>query len=412
MPGVYHRFAEVVGAKHWEHRVAQIKGAIKSNPFLADHLHAENTMAYALDRCGVLIARYGCLPVEAEDVRTLYPALSFAGQVLSLMDIASPVEADRLRKRVAATLKNPDAMRGFRLELAAATHFARRGHKLVWPEMVGGGTFDLLVTDLASSGLEVECKSTSGDKGRRIHRREALEFHHLLFTELASIRKSLRIGLAVVLTVPGRLPTRHTDRAALVKHIRQQINIGQSAMLDDGSDIRLTEFDVASLGKIANGSGSAVVRAAIERATATQNREGMLMSTSKGGAFAFVVQSAVNDDFLDATFDTLSDAAKQLSGTRPGILIAGFDGLDADQLISIAGQDHDPQQPPTGLACKASKFLSADHRDHVVGVGFLSRSALMPVSSDLVDSSGAAYYFPKRDSRFWHNDFSGLFSKQ
>jgi len=32
-------------------------------------------------------------------------------------------------------------MRALRLELSVATHFARRGHRLQWPEMVVGGTF-------------------------------------------------------------------------------------------------------------------------------------------------------------------------------------------------------------------------------------------------------------------------------
>lgn len=413
MPDIYRCFADVVGEKNWRHRVAQLKGAIKSNRFLADYLRADNSIAFALDRCGDLIAHYGRLPDDAAAIQALYPAISFAAQVLSMMDLATPVEAERLRKRVQDTLKNPDSMRGYRLELGVATHFTRRGHKLEWPEMIGLGTFDLLVTDLAGNGLEIECKSVSGDKGRRVHRREALEFHSLLWPELAPIRKSLRMGLSIVLTVPGRLPTRYADRAALAKRIRQQINIGQSGKLDDGSDIRITEFDVARLGDVANDRRPELVRAAIENVTTTQNRESMLMGTDVGGALAFVVQSAVNDDFMDATFDTLSDASKrQLTGTRPGILIAEFDSLEAEQLISIAEQDSDPLQTSTALAHKVSKFLSAAHRDHVVGVGFLSRSALMPSGDGLIDSSGAAYYFPKRESPFWHDDLSGLFNRR
>jgi len=412
MPDVYRRFAEVIGPKHWRDRVAKMKGAIKSNRFLSDYLRTENSIAFALDRCGDVIAHYGRLPDEEAATRALYPAIGFAGQVLSMMELATPVEAERLRKRVQDTLKNPDSMRGYLLELGVATHFARRGHTLEWPEMVGLGTFDLLVTDLAGNGLEIECKSVSADKGRRVHRPEALEFLNLLWPELAPIRKSLRTGLSVVLTVPGRLPTRYADRAALARRIRQQINIGQSARFEDGSDIRITEFHVGRLGDIASDGRPERVRDAIENVTATQNREGMLTGTDAGGALAFVVQSAVNDDFMDTTFDTLSEASKrQLTGTRPGILIAGFDSLDAEQLLSIARQDRDPQKTPTALARKVSKFLSAEHRDHVVGVGFLSRGAQVPSIDGLLDNDGTAYYFPKRQSPFWHDDFSGLFNR-
>jgi len=266
------------------------------------------------------------------------------------------------------------------------------------------------VTDMGNNGVEVECKSVSDDKGRNIHRRDALEFHHLVIGDLAHIRKTLRIGLSVVLTVPGGLPTRHADRQALAKRVRQQITIGNSARLEDGSDIRITEFDPARLGDIVNDRRVEVAREVIQDVTGTQNREGVLTVTDAGGTLAFVVQSAVEDDFMDATFKTLSEAAKrQLSGTRPALLIAGFDGLDGEQLTSIAQQDRDANQQPTALRIKVSRFLAADHRDHVVGVGFLSRGALRPVTDGAVDSSGKAYYFPKRESPFWHDDLGGLF---
>jgi len=142
-----------------------------------------------------------------------------------------------------------------------------------------------------------------------------------------------------------------------------------------------------------------------------RNREGMLVRTDKGGAIAFVVQSAIEDSFLDSTFNTLGDAAKcQLTGRRAGLLIAGFDGLNGEQLISIAEQDNDPQQHPTALAIGVSDFLSSENRGHVIGVGFVSRGSLRPVEQGIVDSGGAAYYFPCRESSMWKDEFSSLFS--
>lgn len=410
IPAVYRRFADVVNARSWTHRVAQMKAAIRHNRFLDAYVRGENEIAFGLDRCGELIKRYGGLPDNAATNRALYPAISFAAQSLSMMELTGAVEAERLRKLVAGALQNPNDMRALRLELAVATHFARRGHRLQWPEMTGGGTFDLLVPDMGSDGVEVECKSASDDKGRNIHRRVALEFHHLVDAEFAHIRKTLKVGLSVVLTVPGRLPTRHADRQALAKRVRQQITIGHGARLEDGSDIRIGEFDLRRVGEVAKDRRAEVVRRAIQDLTGTQNREGLLMSTDAGGAIAFVVQSAVEDDFMDATFKTLSDAARrQLSGKRSALLVAGFDGIDGEQLASIAEQDLDANQRPTALAVKVSRFLAADHRDHVVGVGFLSRGALRPVTDGVVDSGGVAYYFPKRESPFWHDDLGGLF---
>jgi hypothetical protein len=63
-------------------------------------------------------------------------------------------------------------MHGLRLELQAATHFSRRGNHVSWHRVNNAGTFDLLVDDLGPSGLEVECKSISDNKGRRIRAHE------------------------------------------------------------------------------------------------------------------------------------------------------------------------------------------------------------------------------------------------
>jgi hypothetical protein len=411
IPALYKRFAELVGEQHWTHRVRQIKDAIKGNRFLADYYQRENSIAFALERCGTQLARFGRLPDDPAVTRFLYPAISFAGQVLSMMEFATPLEAERLRKRVEGALKRPDAMRGYLLELGTATHFARRGHKLQWPEMVGLGRFDLLVTDLGVNGLEIECKSISEDKGRSIHRYEALVFQSLLLQELVAIRKTLKVGLSVVVTIPGRLPTRHTDRVVMAKSIKQQINMAHSATLGDGTAIRISEFDLALLGDMRKDRGPQLVRPVIDSITGTHNREGMLLGSDAGGVLAFTIQSAAEDDLMQATFDTLSEAAKhQLTCTRPGILIAGFDGLDGEQLLSIAEQDRSANQPPTLLARGVSKFLSMAHRDHVVGVGFLSRSSLFPVTDGRVDSGGTAYYFPRSDSPFWHDGLSGLFN--
>ncbi len=412
IPAVYRRFAEVIGARPWTHRVRQMKEAIKGNSFLTDYLHTENDIAFALDRSGEMIAKYGRLLDTAEATRLLYPGIGLAAQTLSIMNIASKVEAERLCKRVRGAFANPDDMRAYRLELTAATHFVRRGWSIAWPEMMGGGeTFDLLAMSPTGKELEVECKSLSEDKGRNIHRRDAIDFHTLIAKELAPLRKTLEAGLAVVLTVPTRLPSRFADRQALAKRIRQQVLVGSGARLEDGSDLRIGEFVSKIVPRLAPADNSRELRSIIEAVTGMRNREGMLVRTDKGGAIAFVVQSAIEDSFLDSTFNTLGDAAKcQLTGRRAGLLIAGFDGLNGEQLISIAEQDNDPQQHPTALAIGVSDFLSSENRGHVIGVGFVSRGSLRPVEQGIVDSGGAAYYFPCRESSMWKDEFSSLFS--
>jgi len=94
------------------------------------------------------------------------------------------------------------------------------------------------------------------------------------------------------------------------------------------------------------------------------------------------------------------------------MFLIGLDGLEAESLMEVAHQDSTGDQPPTALRVKVSDFLASQGRDHVVGVGFISKGALRPASGGVTDSGGSAYVFPKQESPFWHSDFSGLFAER
>ncbi len=313
------------------------------------------------------------------------------------MDHSSSVEAKKLVQRIRGAFKNPNDMRAIQLEIMAATHFVLRGNAVVWPEMEGGGTFDLLIKDLGTSGLEVECKSISEGKGRKIHRREALEFHQLIKPKLQTFIRNIQTGLSVVLTVPSRLPTSYKQKQELAKHVIDSVITAQSMVLEDGNDIRVSEFDIATLGVIETKSGTSISREAIDQITATKNRELMILG-NKNGAIIFVLQSRQDDTMLQCVFDTISESAKnQVSKSRPALFLIGLHGIEAENLLSIANQDNDPKQTPTALRVATSDFLAKQNRDHVVGVGFLSGGALKPEPHGVVKNSGTAYIFPERE---------------
>lgn len=411
IPDIFIRFKEVIEERYWLKRIASIKENIRGQPFLTDYLAEENAIALALARCSNLVTRYGRIPMHETENHDLYPAISLAAQELSIMDNSSGVEAKKLVQRIRGAFKNPNDMRAIQLEIMAATHFVLRGNTIVWPEMEGSGTFDLLINDLGTSGLEIECKSVSEDKGRKIHRREALEFHQLVKPKLQTFIRNLQTGLSVVLTVPGRLPTSYKQKQELAKHVVDSVITAQSMVSEDGSDIRVSEFDIATLGIIETKSGPSISREVIDQITATKNRELMILG-NKNGVIIFVLQSRQDDTMLQYVFDTVSESAKnQVSKSRPALFLVGLHGIEAESLLSIANQDNDPKQTPTALRVAVSDFLAKQNLDHIVGVGFLSGGALKPEQHGVVKSGGTAYVFPKRESGFWHDDFSGLFSE-
>lgn len=400
---MYRRIASAIGAEHWQGAVARQEEAIRSNHFLGDYLHSEYAIAYQLDRLRGLVAGSGTVPREACNDPSIFPSLAFAAQVLGVLERSTTKQASAFVKRVRTAFSRSGELHGLRLELQAATHFARRGQRVSWHRVKTEGSFDLLIEDLGPTGLEVECKSISEDKGRRIHRRDALEFWGELWSDVAGVAQNLRSGLAVVLTVPYRLPVDAVERVALAREVVTRIVAGSGATLGGGAEVRIEPFDPAKI-EAAKDKGREL-RKAIDAATGTTNREAAVYGTPVGGMLAFVMQSAVEDDVLDQVFSTLDDsAARQFTRKRGALFWVALQGIDADQLLSLHEQDSDPGERPTALRLGVSNFLNRAP-GHIVGVVFSSRSGLIPAVDGNTDSGGATNFFLKEESPHWHASF-------
>lgn len=404
VPAVYRRLATAIGPEHWQGSVARQETAIRSNHFLGDYLRSEYAIAYQLEKLRVLVAAHGDVPPQACNDRSIFPALGFAAQVLGVLNQCTRKQARTFVRRVRTAFSSAENMHGLRLELQAATHFTRRGKHVSWHRANNTGTFDLLVDDLGTSGLEVECKSISDNKGRRIHRLDALNFWGEVWKDISAVAQNLHTGMAVVLTVPYRLPADHELRAALAREVVSQVVAGTGAKLSDGSDLRVQSFDPDQV-KAAVGGDRQTMRSAIDVATGTANREAALYGTPGGGLLAFVMQSAVADDVLDQVFTTLNDSAsRQFTGQRGALFWVALQGLDAEQLMSVHKQDTDPDQRPTGLRLGVSNFLT-NAPAHIVGVVFGSRSGLHPTVDGHTDMGGMTNFFVKEQSPYWHESF-------
>lgn len=416
IPGVYDRFAHLVGEQHWSKRVRAIEDEIRGNSLLRGLLHQENAIAYQLERLKKLHGQFGGNFVKAHEEHAHYPAASLAAQVLSVVDASEPKVGKRLVRRLHGAFKNPAEMRAMRVELMAATHFLRAGRKVSWPEMTeapatGAGTFDLLIDDIGPDGLEVECKSISDQKGRRVTRRQALDFYGQVLKRHWTRLKNLRTGMLAVITVPSDIPKDGQERKALADVVVQRLlHCALGEYQEQGAHLRVAALDTSLLAQATRATSRRGVREIFDEVSGTRNREAFAVGTPAGGAMMLVVQSEQDDDLMDSVFATLRDSAcRQFSQQRAGIFVVGFDGLEATQLLDIARLDQDPGAHPTALRVRASDFLDSASRDYLVGVTFISASGLRPIQAGLVDSGGIAYHFPKPNSRFWTEAFRGMF---
>ncbi|MCZ4303288.1 hypothetical protein O4G98_00930 [Zoogloeaceae bacterium G21618-S1] len=411
---LFHRFRRVIGDSSWRQRLKKIEEEIRGNKFLRHYHLRENDIAYQFNHCSNLERQHGALPIGRMDLSPVYPALAFASHCLSTLDRMDATNRTRAIGRIRGAFRNPEDMRALQLEFTAGLHFAKLGHRLAWPELeTGGDTYDLLVEDLGPAGLEVECKAISEAKGRRISTREALEFWHLMQRDLMAATRGLHGGLSIVMTLLDKLPTSHAERKELSKLAARTILCGQSQAYPRAT-IHIHDFDVQLLKGIDWDNISQDTRELIESITGTRNRQAMITGLKGGGAVICVIQSSQDDSLFDAIQKTLKRAAtKQMTGTRPGMILLEFGGMSPEGMVNIAEHDNTPGNTPTSLRRWVSEFLSnTTDRDHIVGIGFLSRGAMTKPSANVVTSTGSAYVFPRRGSAYWDDAFSGLFDPE
>ena len=302
-------------------------------------------------------------------------------------------------------------MSGLRLELSLATHFLRRGCSLIWPEFSdqssGKPSFDLLVEDLGTDGLEIECKSVSNDKGRRIDGETVAELA-LLVKQQMPFANDLTQGLAVVVTVPDRLPRHATERKALLKAIARQVMMGESGVLQDGTHVDLRDFEANVAAQL--NERDPALRQVLEAVTQTKNVPTLVIGKRGHGALVVAFQSARSDTFLNEVFDTVADAAKrQLSGRRAGLVVVGLEAIDAAALKSLAQHDHAASNDPSALRLYVSRLLNRADLSHLVGASFGSKGNLIDGAQALT-TDGSSYNFFKEESPFWHPAIGNAFS--
>jgi hypothetical protein len=409
IPNAFREFASLIGERVWLEQATRLEAETRRNPFLNDYLRTQNRLVFSLAKCSQAAREHGGQLPWSLTGKKFLEAHAFIAQAIALIEAARKVSRKRsssLIARIRDALRYSSAIFALQLEFRAATHFLRRGHSVYFPEL-GSGTerYDLLIETLGSRGLEVECKATTVDKGRKIHRQEAIELRHAAFPVIERLGQSLNSGLALVVTVPERLPEKLDT---LLEGLQTACLTRTGCTLMDGTQIRVIDFDVAELEPLERPL-SARSLSAIERISESRNRELTVYRHAGGrGIVVMVLQSAQPDSMLHEVFATMADAAgRQLTGTRPGMLMSSFEELSADCLRRLV-EDEGKGGEYSPLTQETSAFLSREDFPYVVGVSFLSWPDWRE-NAEYHEEGGVSFHFPKRSSPFWKDDFSGMF---
>lgn len=190
LPNIFKDFLSLIEPKIWKKVASNSRAEAKRQPFLKDYLLQKNFIAITLTQIYEAWESEKPLPFVGSSLE-LYETYIFVSQTVQLARIQSPEHIKKFLGRVRGSFKNFVDQEALRFEFLIAVHFSSKGYEVSFPEQVGLGNFDWLVTKNKVS-IEVECKLVTENKGRKVKMTDALKTHELIRKETSNTFKTLK----------------------------------------------------------------------------------------------------------------------------------------------------------------------------------------------------------------------------
>jgi hypothetical protein len=334
-------------------RVAAFEQQERANPLLASHFRENFPLEFALAKARKYRKSTGRLP-KGEAYDALYNFLIPTHRIYdALQPEVQPPFAGRLRDAV----KGMNGARPFAYEISIATHLMQKGWDVEFVDYSGAGRFDLLARQ-EDVEVEVECKTTSGDTGRKIHRQEVNRLADLLLPitrQVADERGCHRI----LVTIPDRLGKSTQELSGIASVVASAVQKKASASSDlaqvdyafDGTDPWPEPDDLDLL-------------PFFEKRFGVQNANLLFHGRLKFSVVAVMVRSAKADSVVDTIAAQAKEAADQCSGTRPALIALHLiDEIDRSDLQTML-------ETSNGMHAITHAVFKGGKRQHVDTVAF------------------------------------------
>lgn len=394
-------FAALVGSEYWLRMVDQLQAEIRGNPFLEHLYRTEHRMVFALKYLHSEYENYQhVMPSQHPD---LYEASTLVVQFVEIVR-SHHDSAKALIGRMRGALKNPSDMRAMQFELQVATHLARKGYSVSFPELDGTGQFDILAVQ-GDQHIEFECKYATAIKGRAVTRHAAIGIHHKIKGAIDLYAQAATDGTILRVMFDGRAPVAPQQQAKLAEHVAEALRTGRYD--DESIEIVAVAFDIAESPFSRERPAENDIKGFLER-HGSINTECMALVYPNGVVVLVSLESKRESQYLELVFGTLSDAAKrQLTGEHPAVLCTKFEDLTADEMVDI-GKEADGV--PSALRVRASRFLDSSSSDHVTMLCFFADGALLKQGDHVITRGGAVFSFRNARNKFSRSDLSSIFS--
>jgi hypothetical protein len=139
-------------------------------------------------------------PPAPPGLRLLYSFLVSAQRIRAELPQAA---ISRFEGALRGALKDSSGLRPFAYEVGIAAHLMQKNWDVEFADLCGTARFDILARQ-DNIEIEVECKTTSGDTGRKIHRQEVYRLANLILPTTQQLADTAGCHLVRVI-IPNRL---------------------------------------------------------------------------------------------------------------------------------------------------------------------------------------------------------------
>ena len=347
-----------------EKRVKEFKNEGRRNPFIERYYRNTYSLEFTLAYAWRQYRTTGIFPEGGEYSLTY----AFAGMTQRIYEKLSVPGQKRLLGCLRDGAKGEYGFRPLAYEMTMASHLSREGYDIECVDLENKGRFDFLAKK-HDIQFEMECKTTSSDKGRKIHRKEL----HLLSYELLPITTKLVNsggGHALRLIIPDRLERNK-------KQLGNLKDIAISAVRDGTaeSDVGQAEYkaiNVVHWPEPDHGLEIAARELLAKLFRDAGNRHVIAQLSPSRGFAAIGVESKKSDTVVDELANDAKAAADQCTGGRPALVMIQLMEITPDELAMLS-------QTRSGIQYVAHAVFKDDKRTHIDSVIF----SLPPVISPL-----------------------------
>jgi hypothetical protein len=369
----FHWIGGLIGAD-LDRRVAGFERQERKNPLLTNHFRENFPLEFALAKARKYRKSTGRLP-KGDEYDHLYGFLIPAHRI----DAALPVEARiPYEGRLRYAVNSAYGARPFAYEISIASHLMGKGWDIDFADYSGAARFDFLARR-DSAEIEVECKSTSGDTGRKIHRQEVVRLADLLLPTTEQLADVAGCHFIRVI-LPDRLGKSNEELSHISSTVADAA-VRRGAASNDLAQVEYNFKDLASWPQPGRDEGA---REFFEQRFGYTNSNLLFHGRPNFSVVAVMIRSAKADKVVDAISGEAKDAADQCSGTRPALL--------AIHLIDQIGRAelHELLTSQSGLHTITHAVFKDDKRLHVVSVAFTVSQVARTDNSGATRLSGNA----------------------